>query len=140
MLAALGQGTPAGAFNIFRTLAHHPKLFKRWSAFGGVLLYRNELPAREREIVILRTGWNCQSDYEWGQHKAIGVQVGLAEDGAIGTTRPTDEGRWNEAGREPIDAADELRHESKTSDATWAKLIARYDKKQLIELVMSLGQ
>ena len=42
--------------NIFATLARHPKLFKRWSAFGGMLLYGGMLPARERELLILRTG------------------------------------------------------------------------------------
>lgn len=140
MLAALGRGTPAGAFNIFKTLAHHPSLMKKWSAFGGALLYKNELPAREREIAILRTGWNCQSDYEWGQHKAIGMQVGLTEQEVIATTLPADEGGWSDADRELIDAADELHHESKISDATWAKLVARYDKKSLIELVMNVGQ
>ena len=31
--------------NIFTTLARHPRLMKRWSAFGGVLLYGGTLPA-----------------------------------------------------------------------------------------------
>jgi hypothetical protein len=26
--------------NIFATLVRHPRLFKRWSGFGGYLLYR----------------------------------------------------------------------------------------------------
>ena len=79
MLDALGGGLPS-ALNIFTTLAHHPKLMNKWSTFGGALLYGGELDAREREILILRTGWNCQSDYEWGQHKAIGLRVGMTLD------------------------------------------------------------
>ena len=47
--------------NIFATLARHPKLFKRWSAFGGTLLYSGTLPARERELLILRTGYLCRA-------------------------------------------------------------------------------
>jgi hypothetical protein len=54
--------------NIFATLARHPRLFKRWSAFGGTLLYRGTLPERERELLILRTGYLCRAHYEWGQH------------------------------------------------------------------------
>ena len=50
--------------NIFATLAHHPKLLKRWSAFGGVLLYGGSLPARERELLILRAGYLCRAHYE----------------------------------------------------------------------------
>ena len=45
--------------NIFATLAHHPRLLKRWSAFGGVLLYTGTLGERERELLILRAGWRC---------------------------------------------------------------------------------
>jgi TRAP-type mannitol/chloroaromatic compound transport system permease large subunit len=43
--------------NIFRTLAQHPKLMKRWLVFGTHVLGKSTLPAREREIVILRIGW-----------------------------------------------------------------------------------
>ena len=37
-------------FNIFRTLAHHPKLMKRWLVFGNHILSKSTLPPREREI------------------------------------------------------------------------------------------
>ena len=41
------------SLNIFRTLAHHPKLVKRWSVFGGHVLGKSTLSARDREIAIL---------------------------------------------------------------------------------------
>ena len=66
--------------NIFATLAHHPRLLKRWSAFGGVLLYGGALPARERELLILRTGYLCRAPYEWGQHVTIGLAAGLTDE------------------------------------------------------------
>src|SRR5712692_8982112 len=59
------------ALNIYKTLARHPKLLKRWGVFGTHVLYKNTLPARERELLILRTGWRCRSEYEWGQHVII---------------------------------------------------------------------
>ena len=76
---------PSSAFNgvelnIFATLAHHPRLLKRWSDFGGVLLYGGKLPARERELLILRTGYLCQAPYEWGQHVTIGLAAGLTDE------------------------------------------------------------
>src|SRR3954468_23996337 len=70
LLDGLGAGM-SQALNIFTTLAHHPRLLKKWSEFGGILLYRGELDARLREIVILRTGWLCKSEYEFGQHRVI---------------------------------------------------------------------
>lgn len=140
MLAGLGRGRISGAFNIFKTLAHHPKLMRKWSAFGGALLFQSEMTGREREILILRTGWNCQSEYEWGQHKRIGMDAGLTEAEVVATTYPADEGGWSAEDRDLIDAADELHTDSKISDATWEKLAARYSKKQLIEILMTVGQ
>ena len=138
MLQGLSGGSLSGALNIFTTLAHHPKLLRRWAAFGGVLLYGGELPPREREILILRTGWNCRSEYEWGQHKRIGMDAGLTEEEVVATTR--DDGGWNADDALLIRAADELHAESKLSDATWDALAARYSKKQLIEVLMLVGQ
>ena len=128
------------ALNIFTTLAHHPHLLKRWSTFGGVLLYRGELDPREREILILRTGWNCQSEYEWGQHTAIGLAAGLTEKEVDATTLDPAAVEWNDDDALLITAADELHAVSKVSDATWARLAQRYNKKQLIELCMVVGQ
>ena len=43
--------------NIFRTLAHHPKLMTRWLVFGNHVLAKNSLSARDRKLAILRVGW-----------------------------------------------------------------------------------
>ena len=74
------KGFNGTELNIFATLAHHPRLLKRWSAFGGMLLYGGALPARERELLILRSGYLCQAPYEWGQHVTIGLASGLTDD------------------------------------------------------------
>ena len=37
------------------------------------------LQERERELVILRTGFNCGSGYEFTQHTRIGLDAGLTE-------------------------------------------------------------
>ena len=72
----LGDGP---VLNIFRTLANHPKLMKRWLVFGNHVLGRSTLPPRERELVILRIGWLCRSGYEWGQHVGIALGSGLSQ-------------------------------------------------------------
>ena len=67
-LRPVREGT-MGVLNIFRTLARAPKALTRFNEWGAyVLSRRNDLTARQREIVILRTGWLCRSGYEWTQH------------------------------------------------------------------------
>ena len=66
-LFARGMRRPDGeVLNIFGTLAHHPDLLRRWLVFAAHVLSKNTLPARERELLILRTGWNCTSRYNGG--------------------------------------------------------------------------
>src|SRR5690606_15025781 len=76
---ALLRAPDGGELNIFTPLAHHPKLLRRWSDFGGTLLAGGLLPPRDRELLILRTGWRCRSAYEWGQHVLIGLASGLTQ-------------------------------------------------------------
>ena len=55
-----------GLLNIFRTMARTPKALKRFNVWGGYILGRGtSLAPRERELVILRTGWRCRSGSRW---------------------------------------------------------------------------
>lgn len=125
--------------NIFRTLAHHPKLLKRWLVFGNSLLGKGIIDARLRELAILRTGWNCRSEYEFGQHVLIGRMVGVDDDQIRRVVEGPDAG-WEGLDRAVLRAADELHAEQRVGDETWAELAAELDEAQLIELVMVVGQ
>jgi alkylhydroperoxidase family enzyme len=129
-----------GELNIFATLAHHPRLLKRWSQFGGVLLYRGELPPRERELLILRTACNCGADYEWGQHVRIGLDAGLTAEEIDAVTAGPGDPAWSDDDVTLLRAADELHADAHIGDDTWAGLAARWTTAQLIELCMVVGQ
>ena len=66
--------------NIFRTIAHHPELMKRWMVFGNHVLGNSSLSPRDRELAILRVGSRCRSGYEWSQHVRIALDAGLSEE------------------------------------------------------------
>lgn len=136
LLAGIG-GLAGGAAHIFGTLARHPGLLRKWLPFGGKLL-AGRLPARDRELLILRTGWNCRSEYEWGQHVVIGRDAGLTDDEIVRVTRGPD-AEWSEGDRVLLEAADELHSSARLSDRIWDALAARYDEAQLIEVPMVVG-
>jgi alkylhydroperoxidase family enzyme len=135
-----GPGPGDGDLNIFATLARHPRLLKRWSAFGGTLLYAGELPPRERELLILRTAWNCRADYEWGQHVRIGLDAGLTEDEVDRVPDGPGAAAWSAEDAALLAAADELHEEARIGDETWQALAGRLSEAQLIELCMLVGQ
>lgn len=129
-----------GALNIFRTLAHHPKLLKRWLVFGNHVLAKSTLPEREREIVILRTGWRCASQYEFGQHTVIGERIGLTAAEIRALTQDPASHDWSTGDRALIDAADELHDDQCISDSTWNALSGTWNEQQLLDLVFAVGQ
>jgi alkylhydroperoxidase family enzyme len=128
----------APAANIFLTLVRHPGLFRRWLPFGGKLL-SGKLPARDRELLILRTGWLCQAEYEWAQHRLIGRSVGLSEEEIERVRDGPDASGWEPFDVALLRAADELHAEARISDMTWDALTTRYDERQLIEVPMVVG-
>jgi len=126
--------------NIFPTLARHEKLLKRWLVFARHILGKSSLPAREREILILRIGWLCQAEYEWGQHVKIGKENGLTDDEIQGIMDGPDSNRWNKFDATLLRAVDELYYDSFISDPTWKTLTERYNTQQLLDLVFTVGQ
>lgn len=124
--------------NIFTTLVRHPKLLKRWTVFGGHILSKSTLPARERELLILRTGHLCKSAYEFHQHTRIGLDAGLTAAEIEQLTQPS--ASWSERDATLIRACDELHADQMISDETWQKLKSSWDDKQLIDLLFTVGQ
>jgi alkylhydroperoxidase family enzyme len=138
---ALAHRASSGrALNIFTTLARHPQLLKRWLVFGSHILGGSTLSPRARELLILRTGYRCKSEYEWGQHARIARMVGLSDEEIRRITGGPDAPGW-----EPVDAlllraADELHDDQVIGDRTWGGLRERLDVKQLLDLVFTVGQ
>jgi len=127
-------------FNIFKTLAHHPDLFRRWLVFGNHVLFKSTLPPRERELIILRIGWLCEAEYEWGQHVLIGKETGLTAEEIDRIKAGPNARGWSEADKLLLQATDELRKDAFVSDSTWQGLTKHFDKKQLMDLVFAVGQ
>jgi len=127
-------------YNIFRTLARHPQLLKKWLVFGSYVLGRSTLPARDREIAILRMGWLCRAEYEWGHHVAIGKDAGLSNDDIERVAKGPEAPGLNPFESTLLRAVDELHANSIIGDSTWRALAERYTVEQLMDLLFTAGQ
>lgn len=80
-----------------------------------------------REMLILRMGWNCRSEYEWAKH--VG-SVGRARHHGLDPTRiaegPQAAG-WDPFESTLLRASDELYRDGIVSDTTWRALSDRFD-------------
>ena len=128
--------TPEKASNILSTFVRHPALIKEFLKFNVHLLFRSTLPARERELAILRVAHRTNSEYEWFQHVRMGKNEGLT-DGDIAAVRRGEAA--DEFDRTVLAGVDELMDKFELSDATWAALGERWDDRQRMDFVFTIG-
>ncbi len=127
-------------FNIFKTLSNHPDLARRWMVFANHILGKSTLSLRDRELVILRIGYLCQSGYEWGQHVQIARQGGMSDEEIRSCKTGPDTPGLSELDRLLLQATDELHADAHVSDETWAGLSNHYSTQQMMDLVFTIGQ
>ena len=127
-------------FNVFKVLAHHPKLVKRWTPFAGHVLGKQTLPFRDRELLILRIGWLNQAEYEFAQHELIARKGGVSETDIVRLQDGPKAAGWSEKDSALLQVADDLFENSVVSDATWEILSRHYSTEQLIDAVFTVGQ
>ena len=132
-------GSPVPPLALFRTLARHPMLRERMRPLGSGLLARGTLPARVRELAILRTCARCDARYEWGVHAAAFSAAAGLDAAAV---RATASARFE--ARDPDDTlvvqvVDELHDRATLADATAAAALARFGEIGVLELAALAG-
>ena len=125
-----------------RTLRRHPRIAARWNENPRYVLdpEQSRLTPHDRELLILRIGWNCQAVYEWAKH--VG-SVGRARDHGLEPlwiAQGGDADGWNAKERALIDAANEMYRDSIISDATWSRLGEDFDQHQLISIAATASR
>ncbi|MGI5521569.1 carboxymuconolactone decarboxylase family protein [Micromonospora sp. CA-259024] len=125
----------------FRVMANAETAFPDWMRWGGTLLKDLALDPLLREIAILRVAGLSDVRYEWVQHEPIARSVG-ATDAMI-----------HALGRDEIEAdcfsADqrlvlhfttEVVRDVRPSDETATALTGRLSPREVVELLMVIGQ
>lgn len=129
----------AGALNVYRTMAHHPRLLAAWAPLRRHVVLQNSLPPRLQELVVLRTAFHARSRYEWSHHVARALAAGLSrrEIDAAGCGDPA-------AGLDPLEqdvvlAVDELQANYRLSVILRDRLRGRLSVQQVLDLMALVG-
>ena len=131
-LSVLAPGRKLPPSNVLGLFAQHPDLARAFLTFNKHLLFASTLPAKTRELAILRVAWRRRCRYEWAQHLLIAKRAGITDE-EIAQVRadPTSTALAR--------AVDELDTDSRLSDRTYAELAADLDDRQLMDLVFTVG-
>ncbi|MDA2893695.1 carboxymuconolactone decarboxylase family protein [Mycolicibacterium sp. BiH015] len=127
---------PAATGNLVATLLRHPKLTRAFLRFNFHLLYGSTVPARVRELAVLRVAHLTNCEYEWRHHVDMGREAGLSDDDIAGIERGE---LSDDLDRAVLSAVDELHQDSVVSDPTWSVLAEHFDEHQLMDFVFTIG-
>ncbi len=133
---ALSAMRGADTNNALSTLAHHPALAKAFLRFNVHLLTSSTLPARIRELAILRVAHRRQGAYEWSHHVRMAKDEGITDEQIDAVTRGEAADPFDRA---VITAVDELEEKSQLSDETWAALGERLNDQQRMDFIFTVG-
>jgi alkylhydroperoxidase family enzyme len=129
---------------IYRAVARNEGLFLHLVDSGLLgptgLLDRRMLPARLRELLILRTCVAAGNAYEWQLHvETISARMGLTPAQIAATQDDAAGAEWTDAERAAIALVDALVRHLQVDDALYARLRQYFDEAQLIEMTQLVG-
>lgn len=127
-----------GSLNVNRMMAHAPTLMVAYSKLGAALLRKGTLEPTVRELVILRIGVLCDSDYEWYQHVSVGRAVGLPDD-KINAMKSGDFSLLSERECLAVAYAEDIRRQGRVSDGIFERARAEFTPGELVELNLLAG-
>lgn len=131
---------PRGALRgPIRAALHNPELADKWQQLGELLRYRTSLAPRHSELAILATArhWSCQ--FEWFAHEPPARKGGVP-DAVIEAIRHGRRPPFEDADDEIVyQFAVELHRSHFVSDAAYAKALARFGVKGVVELTALCG-
>ena len=134
-----GSKAKGSDFNSILVLARHPELADPWLRFNAAVGRGFCLPARLKEIAILRVAWHQGSQYEWIHHMLSAARLEM-EASEFSALMEEDAGhRFSAAERAVIGATDDICLRGGTSDETWTELSRHLDDKQAMELLFVVG-
>lgn len=128
-----GRGyEPRGPFAV---MLRSPQVMLCAKAMGDYLRFRNVLPKRVSEMVILFTAREWCQQYEWGHHYKIALEEGLDK----GVAQAIAEGRRPEKMKDDeaaaYDFANELHRTRRVSDHTYARALAIFGEQGIIDII-----
>jgi alkylhydroperoxidase family enzyme len=130
---------PVNAVNLMATMAHNRTVARGINQLAQAVMLEGDVPRRQLEIAVLRMGWNCRAEYEFGQHTLFARETGLTDAEISATTRPISDGAWSDADRAVLRLVDDLYTDDCLSDSTWDEATRHFSSADMVQLIAAAG-
>ena len=125
--------------NIHNIMAHHPALMKAWSPFRNHVVADSSLAPRHRELLILRTARNCETDYEWQHHVERGLIAGLDRSDIERVKQGPAASGWSQEEAALMAAADDCHRDYRLSTETLEMVGQYFTTQQQLDIAVTVG-
>ena len=123
----------------WKELLRSPELLLTVNAMREYVEYKPALAPRIREMVIMIMGRQSSTDFMWNSHYAVAIKTGISPEilksiaeGRRPTGMPEDE-------QAVYDFCEELHRNQSVSDATYAKALAKFGERSVVDIVGVYG-
>jgi alkylhydroperoxidase family enzyme len=125
--------------NLFRVMAHSPRLLHQFLRLGSDLRSKTRIDPRLRELAILTVGRLTDAPYEYVHHIAIARRAGVTEEQIDGLPVWERHPAFSEQERAVIRYAEEVTRNVRVSDEVFGAVRAFLDDEQMVELALNVA-
>jgi 4-carboxymuconolactone decarboxylase len=118
---------------------HSPELARRTRPLNNYLRYESGLGGRLRELAILATARELDSQFEWAAHEEEARREGISDEIIETVRRRGEPGGLADADAAVIALAREIFGARKVDAETYARALALFGRRRLIDLVALMG-
>lgn len=123
--------------NIYRALAHSPRLLTQFVKFVETLWRETTIPRTLQELLILRVAQLICSNYEWGRHRMLARRVGVAEEKVLELANWVTSSRFDQTERAGLAYADAIATGAEIPEHVVSELRNHFDEQAIVELTMT---
>ena len=125
--------------NISKIMAHSPQVGYQFLRLGNAILFKGIVPATLRELAILRVGHLNRAVYEWTQHVAVALRVGVRQSQIDALPEWELSSEFNDIEKAILRFTDEETMNIRVSDETFAAVHAILNDEGVVELTTTIG-
>jgi 4-carboxymuconolactone decarboxylase len=126
-------------FGPFVPLLRSPELMLQAMKMGDYLRYRNSLPQKINEFVILITAREWTQQLEWQIHHPIALKAGLSPAIADAIAQGKRPSGMDEAEEIAWEFSTQLHRDKKVDDKIWARAVAKFGDQGVIDMAGTNG-
>ncbi|MER6086043.1 carboxymuconolactone decarboxylase family protein [Streptomyces sp. NPDC001833] len=138
-LAARIAGRRGAVRGPFRVWLHSPEMCERAESLGAFARFDCSLPEHLRELTLLMAARNWDAQYSWNAHVRQAIEAGIPEAAVAAIAEKREAVFEDEADQAFYQFCREILEEHFVTDETFARALAHFGPKGLVDTIGALG-